>query len=157
MKKNQNDAAVLEQSSDVAVVEQENFPQVQVPISSELSVETYQATQEMLKQIQDGKFKHEIEVTSEYKEFAEGEEFKGIYAGLVSISSKYAESNRAKDGKIDAVRIMGIDNKFYITAAAVIVGTLSEYKAPCPVVILCTGTDKSKNGEYQTFKISILK
>lgn len=158
MKKNLNssneEVATLDNSNTAVATVDNSKPEL---IKAELSVDTYNATKEMLSKIQNDEFNHEIEVTAEYLDFDDGMEFKGIFAGFTNISSKFDKSNRAVDGKIKAAKFMGIDEKMYITAAAVVVGTLEEYEIPSAVKILCTGKNSSKNGDYQTFKISILK
>ena len=100
-------------------------------------------------------FKEETEVTSEYLESEEGDEFKGYYMGKTRI--KAMENEGDEDGMTDAVRLLLEDGKYYISANRMLVGTLSGYPEKIPVKITNTGQEKSKAGfKYNTYSIKIL-
>lgn len=118
----------------------------------QLNKELYKNTLDALKGLE--KLDDSMEITSEYLKLEEGEQQRFVYMGMTRLTSQYATED--PEGKVDAVKLMGSDQKIYIAADAVIVSSLSECTPPCPVAITNIGEEKGKNGTYKTFKISLL-
>lgn len=90
-----------------------------------------------------------MEVTSEYYEFPMGEDVRCMYVGDLRIMGKNGT-------KVPAVRILLPNEKVAINASAVIVSTFAAHEPGKCFIIQRTGTQKSANGEYHTYKISEL-
>lgn len=98
-------------------------------------------------------FDGEIEVTSEYlDDMVDGEEYRFIYAGMGEIANQYKRNPEDSD-KVKVVKLITKDKEFKITAAAVLVGSCSEFPVGCAIKVVPTGYEKGKNGEYQTMKV----
>lgn len=90
-----------------------------------------------------------MEVTSEYYEFPMGEEVRCMYVGDLMISGK-------NGAKVPAVRILLPNEKIAINASSVVVSTFAAHSHGKAFSVTRTGTQKSANGEYHTYKISEL-
>lgn len=93
--------------------------------------------------------KNEIQITSDYLKMSAGEEARFIHIGNTTMRGMSKNA-----GEIPAVRLLAEDGEIKVTAATVIVSTLSGKKIPGAYKIICTGeTRKSDAGEYEVYRI----
>lgn len=87
-----------------------------------------------------------MEVSSVYFEFPMGKPVKCFYVGDLTIKGQ-------KGNEVPAVRLLLEDGSFAITASAVVVSTMKNYKKLKSFSITRTGEATGPNGNYYTYKI----
>lgn len=90
-----------------------------------------------------------MEVTSEYYDFPMGDSVNCMYIGDLMIMGK-------NGNKVPAVRLLLANEKIVINASAVVVSTFAAHTHGKSFKVTKTGSQKSANGEYHTYKISEL-
>jgi hypothetical protein len=106
---------------------------------------------EMIDALENVSDDHFDDATSEYLELKEGEIFNGLFTGLTKFTND-------KQQEIDAVMLTGKENKKYIYAGAVVVGSLKKVTTmPCLIRLTHKGKVKGKNGTYHDIQVQVLK
>jgi hypothetical protein len=113
-----------------------------------ITAETVKDSKILLEQLEE--LKPVMEVTSKYLEFQKDESYKMIFVGLIPMK------NMDGSGTVDAVKLLGTDESFYVSASEVLVGSCRQLKPVTPIEITVLGKNKGKNGMYWDLKVEVL-
>jgi hypothetical protein len=106
---------------------------------------------EMIDALENVSDEHFEDATSEYLELKEGEIFNGLFTGMTTFTND-------KQQEIEAVLLTGKENRKYIYAGAVVVGSLKKVtQMPCLIRLTHKGKVKGKNGTYHDIQVQVLK
>lgn len=103
--------------------------------------------EQLAKKVESMKPDTSVDLVSSYWTIEPGEEAKVVFVENTTMAGF------SGDGDVPAVKLLVKDGSIVTNADKVLVSTFKDKKAPFPALVICTGTEKGKNGSYKKFSV----